>query len=1014
MALTADSIFEDKFLILQELGVGAFGEVYKAREIELHRVVAIKILREHCDIDSRNRFVREAQIMSVLRHPAVASLYHFGRTIQDGAECFYIVMEYVEGETLAARLSRDERIDPLTAIGICSRVCEGLQAAHKLDIVHRDLSPANIMIESGGTAKIIDFGLARLQNTNVQALTISMKLVGNPFYMSPEQCACEKLDGRSDIYSLGCVLYQMLSGCTVFDADVGLGILFKHRHEAPPDLHQYGIDPEIEAVVNKCLAKRPGDRYQTADELASDLKMLMQRTGIFEIAPIKPESSAKKLTPTARIILSVSVALFFVCCGFIALSYWQKSGVHKDSLGEVPYRAEDWSGRGLLEQGDRIHREHSLRKMNAVSSSLSDLSPDQVRWCCDLLDELLAKRNASINQEEFRSLFRSADDFGKHGLDELKFKALKLAFMAGSQYIRMQNHTVTAIGLASLLDLSVTFDALGDYSRFEDHLRALVAKSMRASDEFEVTGHWLNYRLNTQKFQIVDYLIERRVTLAYQMVAADKNNIDSVAKLLLDDMRKVKSSGAGSPARVKRFMVGFDKIGAPRTMLSFKAKLLSLAYAMSNDKSLRPGLIQALKSSEVAAGDSPKRFEDRFALVSDLNYCDTPEFSRDLLLHALSQSPTKEEVNTIVDLGAYVCANLGFIGLDTQANTLLNEMQMHADKFDGIANSIATARFMNLAAQNRSISAMDLCQKQMAGTQPYDLENIKWMTAFLSVATRFETEPNASSVCTSLKNRLARFPPTSPLNDNAIFLLGGGCRSLIYGDYENADKQIELLDYRLKCRPPLAAVLTRKYAGGLLTERLGSEGLLQDRCKRRTMDLAPAIKVMPIWRFADFTSGTALLVLHLLRDSDFEHVDSIVQTLEQRCASWPGALRDVRALQLCRVLAPVRRLSVNQIENVQDTMVPVKWLPGVTAFCQAKLSDLCPPDADDVTKLALTYKAYQSLRNSPATYRGSDYARSKERLGSLLLKQRHFVEYAWLFQGNSWQKKPLDMNGVAK
>ena len=289
MTLTSGTKF-GPYEIISPLGSGGMGEVYRARDTRLDRTVAIKVLPGHLSDNSeaKERFDREARSISSLSHPNVCQLYDVGA--QDGIN--YLVMEFLEGETLADRLRRG----PLPLPQFCKiaiEICEGLEKAHRHGVVHRDLKPGNIMLTKSG-AKLMDFGLAKptLQAaTSVSGLsvTISTEAASQPLtaqgtvlgtfqYMSPEQAEGREADARSDIFSLGTVLYEMLTGKRAFEGKTAASVMAAvlEREPAPVSAVQPAIPAALDRTVKTCLAKDPDERFQTVHDLKMQLKWIAE------------------------------------------------------------------------------------------------------------------------------------------------------------------------------------------------------------------------------------------------------------------------------------------------------------------------------------------------------------------------------------------------------------------------------------------------------------------------------------------------------------------------------------------------------------------------------------------------------------------------------------------------------------------------------------------------------------------------------------------------------------------
>ena len=247
------------------LGRGGMGTVYRATHLGLDRVVAVKVINADvaANTDITQRFAREARLMAKLRHPRAAMIYDSG-TLPDGR--LFIVMEYVEGVTLADVLKKEGKLPYQKAVEIAVSICDVLSAAHSLGIVHRDLKPANIMLNNQDVF-VLDFGIAKmLKSDNAESMQLSMTnggaLIGTPYYMSPEQCLGEPVEARSDLYSLGALLFEMISGRPPFDEDVFSAIIIKHAMVEAPHLETAAPDvpPALASTVNKLLAKKPEDR----------------------------------------------------------------------------------------------------------------------------------------------------------------------------------------------------------------------------------------------------------------------------------------------------------------------------------------------------------------------------------------------------------------------------------------------------------------------------------------------------------------------------------------------------------------------------------------------------------------------------------------------------------------------------------------------------------------------------------------------------------------------------------
>jgi serine/threonine-protein kinase len=258
------------------VGRGGMAEVYRARDIRLDRVVAVKTLREDLarDVTFQARFRREAQSAASLNHPSIVAVYDTGEDNLGPETVPYIVMEYVDGQTVRDLLRNDRRLLPERALEITDGVLRALDYSHRNGIVHRDIKPANVMITRSGEIKVMDFGIARAISDSQATMTQTAQVIGTAQYLSPEQARGERVDSRSDLYSAGCLMYELLTGRPPFTGDSPVAIAYQHVTENP--IPPSRIDPEIPAwadsIVLKSMAKDPANRYQSANEMRGDIQ----------------------------------------------------------------------------------------------------------------------------------------------------------------------------------------------------------------------------------------------------------------------------------------------------------------------------------------------------------------------------------------------------------------------------------------------------------------------------------------------------------------------------------------------------------------------------------------------------------------------------------------------------------------------------------------------------------------------------------------------------------------------
>src|ERR1700729_791152 len=274
-AMTPPQHLSDRYELGEILGFGGMSEVHLARDVRLHRDVAVKVLRADLARDPSFylRFRREAQNAAALNHPAIVAVYDTGEADTPAGPLPYIVMEYVDGVTLREIEHTEGPRPPRRATEVIADACQALNFSHQHGIIHRDVKPANIMISSTNAVKVMDFGIARALSDSGNSVTQTAAVIGTAQYLSPEQARGDTVDARSDVYSLGCVLYEMLPGEPPFVGDSPVAVAYQHVREDPvsPSRRYEGISADLDAVVLKALAKNPENRYQTAAEMRSDL-----------------------------------------------------------------------------------------------------------------------------------------------------------------------------------------------------------------------------------------------------------------------------------------------------------------------------------------------------------------------------------------------------------------------------------------------------------------------------------------------------------------------------------------------------------------------------------------------------------------------------------------------------------------------------------------------------------------------------------------------------------------------
>ncbi|WP_346620843.1 Stk1 family PASTA domain-containing Ser/Thr kinase [Blastococcus montanus] len=273
--MTTPQVLGERYEIGGVLGRGGMAEVHHGRDLRLGREVAVKVLRHDLarDPSFQVRFRREAQASASLNHPAIVAVYDTGEDRTPTGATPYIVMEYVEGETLRDVLRREGRLPIERAMSLAADISGALDFSHRNGIVHRDVKPGNVMITPQGTVKVMDFGIARAVSDSAATMTSTAAVIGTAQYLSPEQARGEGVDARSDVYSLGCLLYELVTGAPPFTGDSPVSVAYQHVREDPrlPSSINPDVPPELDAILLKAMSKNPANRYQSAAEMRNDL-----------------------------------------------------------------------------------------------------------------------------------------------------------------------------------------------------------------------------------------------------------------------------------------------------------------------------------------------------------------------------------------------------------------------------------------------------------------------------------------------------------------------------------------------------------------------------------------------------------------------------------------------------------------------------------------------------------------------------------------------------------------------
>ena len=320
--LTTGSTFAGRYQIIEELGKGGMGKVYRVLDKELKEEVALKLIKPEIASDKKTleRFSNELKLARKISHKNVSRMYE----LMEEKGTRYITMEYVRGEDLKRLIRKIGQLSAGQAIPIAKQVCAGLAEAHRLGVIHRDLKPHNIMVDEEGNARILDFGIAR--SLKAKGITGAGVMIGTPEYMSPEQAEVKEVDQRSDIYSLGVILYEMVTGRVPFEGETPVGIAMKHKSEIPKDPRELNtqLPEDLSRMILKCMEKDKEKRYQNAEEVHSELTKIEKGIPITErVIPKRKPITSREITVTFGLKRLLIPALVVIALAIIAVVIWQ-------------------------------------------------------------------------------------------------------------------------------------------------------------------------------------------------------------------------------------------------------------------------------------------------------------------------------------------------------------------------------------------------------------------------------------------------------------------------------------------------------------------------------------------------------------------------------------------------------------------------------------------------------------------------------------------------------------------
>lgn len=297
--LVEGDLVAGKYRVRELFARGGMGQLYTAEQLPLGRQVALKVLDPAFSNEARQRFLREAAALATIRHPNTVTVFDYGRAAVGRFDLTFMVMEFVEGRTLSAVLAEEGVFGPGRALHIVTQVARAIREAHAMGIVHRDLKPSNLMLadaSEGETVKVLDFGIAKRLDENT--LTRDGDVLGSPYYMAPEQVAGGAIDERTDIYALGVLLFNMLSGDLPFGSSIPMEAVLGQLEHPEPSLAAYDVPESLDALVKRCMARDPAARFATIDELTAEIRRVLRTLPVSEAISASDAGLSGALRPS--------------------------------------------------------------------------------------------------------------------------------------------------------------------------------------------------------------------------------------------------------------------------------------------------------------------------------------------------------------------------------------------------------------------------------------------------------------------------------------------------------------------------------------------------------------------------------------------------------------------------------------------------------------------------------------------------------------------------------------------
>lgn len=398
LELSIGSTFAGRYQIIEELGIGGMGKVYKVFDKEIGERVVLKLLKPEIAAEEKviERFRNEVKLARKITHKNVCRMHDFNKE----QNIPYITMEYISGEDLKSTIKRIGALNAAKAIFIAKQICEGLAEAHRLAVIHRDLKPQNIMIDNQGNSHIMDFGIARSPMT--EGLTTSGMMVGSPYYVSPEQVQAKEVDQRSDIYSLGVILYEMVTGEPPFTGEIPIAVAYKHTIEKPKNPSEVNdqVPEELGRVILKCLEKNKAKRYQSAQELYQELdnieKGILPKEKVYLLRRLRALWELLKKPKLRKFLIPASsvvglIALFAIVWFFTPLHKIFKTAPVPSAAGAKPTQ---------LKEEEKLRSDISIM----LNQGIASFNKEDFDECLKLMENVMKIDPKNAQAKEYLDL----------------------------------------------------------------------------------------------------------------------------------------------------------------------------------------------------------------------------------------------------------------------------------------------------------------------------------------------------------------------------------------------------------------------------------------------------------------------------------------------------------------------------------------------------------------------------------------------------------------------------------